>query len=1386
MLSGMIGSIMGRLAGGDPAVLKAMRRDPAMMQRLGDPRLVLAMESINLDPNKLAEFQDDREVMELLDKVARLAGTSTVEHQEEPPEEESRLALPAEDDDDELPELIPEPADEELDNRQREEEVRRRFAELQSRRSTRARWEVGANATQLEYDVKDWEKRMWYERSATIGQVLAQKGFCILRGNLDSSELEKALSEAQKLKKSGGFMRPPREILSGLFGELASAWTRELSDPNMPAPPEDRGMRACDAVLEDLASEIAGVAEGAFHMRIKGRTVGVAHLSRMAEDRPNPPLVDPDEADGYMMLFMRKKLKMIYYVGPVNAVMRIFPIGDEIQDFKTTIQAGTIVALRGDVCRCCIDPLSSQPGLSIEVDYLAEEKLGPQENVRDRVPPPDEIVQWYEQRLKAIVDNDVVENVPDDWVKLARSTFFKETAPPTGLCELAHTLPTTVLPEQQWVAPFSACTLGGSDGVSEIPSSKWDMSIYYDEDPMNVDNYKMYTRHMGIISSSSDYTLSEFGLTPQEAADVDPRYIRLCESVTTVLGTVGMTKEDIHGRDVGVFLGLSGNEMQYQMMSGKARLTKTSYINSSNATSVGRLTYLLGSTGPGLSVDTEDSSGAAALDSSVAYLRMDRCSLAIVSSVSLIQHPLSLIVHCAAGTISWSGRCRVFDESADGNVRSEGVVAALLKVVGRARAEDEDQLCPGDCRAMVMGTALNSKGVSSSLTAPSGTAILDVLQRALRDASYPVSILQAVEMNAGGSALADTMELGVMQKALTSVTADSAVVLRNFKCVHGDTGPASGLVSLAKSCFLLTRVVHGPAIHLRELSELAEDVTEEPDDSGPTTSFLISTEALEAANVAHHAGINSFSTSGTSVHQILWGARPEEERRVYSGAPIPWFPASADRASERGSVAEESSECLPMMADYYIIGSWNTWERPIKMQQESLGEWTYVIKLGENRWETFQIWIEGDQDRVLHPPFHMRPQESVVMGPSAQQQVGRFLNWAINGRPDKVCLINEDQYKALREQALHQGFAEWERTAQCNYAVAFRGGYKPTGHENATHPSEMPELVCNSELIGSPGDLYRVRLLLSGNGKYRKVEWRKLPASVPPRMAQDFYHAYYVVGDFSFWLFDEMEASGEGRYAARVQLLAPSAGFQIVRDQDWDQCFFPNSGSGQDSGVQGPSAMVGGRVWTIEGKPGDVFIIGFRRFVDEGGQDRMSIGWQVQMNAPYDVRKITRDFKYYVAGSSSEFRELSEMAPNEDRSVFVADVRLGESGTETFQILLHGNWASLVHPNLRSASFRSPDHEVQGPHSWGMSNVWAIGQDKEDEAEPGCYFRVFLGIEDGYPRSIHWKKLLPEQSLEASDAEAEAPDETEELCMLTVDAGCQSSLDGLSELEGPA
>src|SRR5207248_1458364 len=99
--------------------------------------------------------------------------------------------------------------------------------------------------------------------------------------------------------------------------------------------------------------------------------------------------------------------------------------------------------------------------------------------------------------------------------------------------------------------------------------------------------------------------------------------------------------------------------------------------------------------------------------------------LALAAGVNLLLSPELSIAFSQAGMLAPDGRCKTFDKSANGYVRSEGCGVVVLKPLSRALADNDTIL------AVVRGTAINQDGASNGLTAPNGRAQEAVIRKAL-------------------------------------------------------------------------------------------------------------------------------------------------------------------------------------------------------------------------------------------------------------------------------------------------------------------------------------------------------------------------------------------------------------------------------------------------------------------------------------------------------------------------------------------------------------------------------------------------------------------------------------------------------------------------------
>merc|ERR1712137_880011 len=65
---------MGMPAGMDPAMLQALMSDPELMQALSNPKFLAAMQDIMSNPANKAKYENDEEVMSLMNKFMQKMG----------------------------------------------------------------------------------------------------------------------------------------------------------------------------------------------------------------------------------------------------------------------------------------------------------------------------------------------------------------------------------------------------------------------------------------------------------------------------------------------------------------------------------------------------------------------------------------------------------------------------------------------------------------------------------------------------------------------------------------------------------------------------------------------------------------------------------------------------------------------------------------------------------------------------------------------------------------------------------------------------------------------------------------------------------------------------------------------------------------------------------------------------------------------------------------------------------------------------------------------------------------------------------------------------------------------------------------------------------------
>ncbi|MGD9488078.1 MAG: beta-ketoacyl synthase N-terminal-like domain-containing protein [Calditrichaceae bacterium] len=398
----------------------------------------------------------------------------------------------------------------------------------------------------------------------------------------------------------------------------------------------------------------------------------------------------------------------------------------------------------------------------------------------------------------------------------------------------------------------------GIDAVTEVPADRWRAEDFYDPNPGTPG--KMVTKYGGFISGVDQFDAHFFGISPKEAVHMDPQQRLLLETTWEAFESAGINADLIAGSNTGVYIGISTND--YSRLNNKNLNDISSYSGTGNALSLAanRISYTFDLRGPSLSVDTACSSSLTAIHNACRSLRQGDSDLFIAGGVNLILSPEVSVTLSQARMLSPSGRCRSFDENADGYVRGEGCGVVLLKRLSDA-VRDHDPI-----HAVIRGSALNQDGRSNGIGAPKGLAQQEVLRLALHDAGVSPDDIDYLESHSTGTAYGDPIEIDAIRNVLT-VKRDfsNPLIIGSVKTNIGHLEAASGISGFVKTILALNNKYIPKHLHLSRLNPHIK--------SGESPiAFTISGQEWPVKNTRRLAGVSSFGIGGTNAHIILENA----------------------------------------------------------------------------------------------------------------------------------------------------------------------------------------------------------------------------------------------------------------------------------------------------------------------------------------------------------------------------------------------------------------------------------------------------------------------------------------------------------------------------------
>ena len=355
----------------------------------------------------------------------------------------------------------------------------------------------------------------------------------------------------------------------------------------------------------------------------------------------------------------------------------------------------------------------------------------------------------------------------------------------------------------------------GTDATREVPETRWNADKYHDPNPKKVG--KMVTRRGGFLSEIDQFDPQFFGISPREANLVDPQQRLLLRTTWEALEDGGISADSLAGTDVGVFVG--GFTLDYQLLQNQGRTSRYRFKTHS-ATGMmmtmlaNRISFAFDFRGPSMTIDTACSSSLVAVHLAALSIWNGECDLALAGGVNIMIGPNTAIAESKSGFLAPDGRCKAFDQSADGYARGEGGAVVVIKPLDQA-LRDGDKIY-----AQILGTAVSQDGHTDGITVPSAQAQEAAITSALRRAGLHPNDVGYVEAHGTGTPVGDPVEVRALANALASQRpATSPLLIGSVKTNIGHLEAGAGVAGLIKAALVLKHGFIPANLHLNNPSD---------------------------------------------------------------------------------------------------------------------------------------------------------------------------------------------------------------------------------------------------------------------------------------------------------------------------------------------------------------------------------------------------------------------------------------------------------------------------------------------------------------------------------------------------------------------------------------
>ncbi|MCF6153686.1 MAG: SDR family NAD(P)-dependent oxidoreductase [Candidatus Brocadia sp.] len=430
-----------------------------------------------------------------------------------------------------------------------------------------------------------------------------------------------------------------------------------------------------------------------------------------------------------------------------------------------------------------------------------------------------------------------------------------------------------ILPKAGSLTTYWENILNKVDAITEVPKDRWDWQLYFDPD-RNVRD-KVYSKWGGFIDPVP-FNPTKYGMPPNTLSSIEPLQLLTLEVVQKAIEDAGYANRPFHRERTSVILGSSGGlsdlGQQYsfrsnlpmfmknippEALSKLPEWTEDSFAGILLNVTAGRVANRFDFGGVNYTVDAACASSLAAVYLALRELENETSDMVIVGGTDTLQNPFSYLCFSKTQALSPRGRCRTFDEGADGIVISEGIAILVLKRLSDAE-RDGDRIY-----AVIKAVSGSSDGRDKGLTAPRPEGQALALRRAYEKAGFSPATVGLIEAHGTGTVAGDRAEIETLKGIFEAAgAARQSCAIGSVKSMIGHTKSTAGVASLIKVALSLYHKVLPPTLGVERPNQI---LTGSP--------FYVNTAARPwisgITDQPRRAGVSAFGFGGTNFHAAI-------------------------------------------------------------------------------------------------------------------------------------------------------------------------------------------------------------------------------------------------------------------------------------------------------------------------------------------------------------------------------------------------------------------------------------------------------------------------------------------------------------------------------------